>query len=143
MTELNNAKEIKNVAKEPEPIKKPAKVTKAELKYECDRDKELVKGVFKFHENPGETMKFYFRAHEGEIEKYELKDGELCEVPLAVARHLNKNCWVPVDQYALDKNGLPTTEVGKKVRRCSFYAINYVDLDDLSENGTPFIPNTR
>lgn len=135
-----NVKDIKveNVAP------KSKKPTEKEMKWEADRDLEIVTGVFKFHENPGEVMKFYFRGHPGqEIEKYELKDGEVVKIPLCVARHLNKNCWVPVDQYALDKNGLPTTEVGKKVRRCSFYALNYVDMDDLSEVGSPYVPPTR
>lgn len=136
--------EVKNEVKAAEPIVKSKKPTDKEMKWEADRDAEKVKGIFKFHENPGETMSFYFRGHGGEeITRYDLKDGEVVEIPLGVARHLNKDCWVPVDQHALDKNGIPTTEIGKKVRRCSFYPIGYVDLEDLSEVGVPYIPSAK
>jgi hypothetical protein len=119
---------------------RPKKPTAKDLQYEADRDKEIVTGVFKNHENPGETLKFWFRAHAGQdIEMIELRDGEMCHIPLSVARHLNKNCWYAVDKFAMDKNGMPTTEVGKKVRRFSFYTTSYTDLDDLSEVGTPYI----
>ena len=126
-----------------QPLSKSRKPTEKEMKWEADRDMEMVSGVFKYHENPGDTMKFWFRAHAGqEIEKYELKDGEVCKIPLAVARHLNKNCWYSVDQHVIDKQtGLPSIEVGKKIRRCSFYPFGYVDLDDLSEVGVPYTPN--
>jgi hypothetical protein len=137
--------EVKNTNIKDTSVKEPyirsSKPTDKELKWEADKDLEMVKGIFKNHENPGETMRFWYRGHKGhEIEKYELRDGVECTVPLCVARHLNKDCWYAVDQYALDPiTKLPTTEVGKKIRRCSFYPIGFVDLDDLSEVGVPFV----
>lgn len=140
---MTENKEIKDV-KPTEPIVKSKKPTEKEMKWEADRDKEKVKGIFKNHENPGETLRLHFRWHPGEdIVQYELHDGQLEEIPLALARHLNKNCWVPQDQFCLDKEGKPSVEVGKKIRRFSFYPIGYVDLEDLSEVGTPMVTNNK
>jgi hypothetical protein len=124
-----------------EPHIRNANPTEKELKWEADRDMEMVKGVFKNHENPGEVFSFWYRGHKGhEITKYDIRDGEQLELPLCVARHLNKDCWYAIDQHAIDRvTGLPTTEVGKKIRRCSFYTLGYVDFEDLSEVGTPYI----
>jgi hypothetical protein len=124
-----------------QPYIKNAKPTDKDLKYEADRDMELVKGVFKNHENPGEVFSFWYRGHKGhEIERYDLRDGEERELPLCVARHLRKDCWYSIDQMTIDKvTGLPVTEVGKKVRRCSFYTVGFVDYEDMSEVGVPYI----
>lgn len=136
-----NVKEVEKNAT----IDKPKKPTEKDLRYEADRDKEMVHGVFKNHERPGEKLEFWFRGHKGhEIEKITLYDGEYTKIPLGVARHLNKNCYYTIDQYALDpKSGTPSVEAGKKVRRFSFYTTSYSDLEDLSEVGVPCMPESR
>lgn len=122
-------------------LTRPAKPTEKELKWEADRDEEIVSGVIKNHERPGQNVTFWFKQFKGQDRKlYDLKDGERCELPLGVARHLNKNCWQAKDRFCLDSAGNPSVEVGRKLRRFSFYYSGYVDLEDLSEVGTPMVP---
>lgn len=104
--------------------------------YRKARDKEKVRGKFINHENAGGRLDFVFRIpYRGEpVEKYEMTDGNIYEIPRAVARHLNKNVWYPVHSYALDENGKPRMGVGQKVRRFSFQSLEFWDEDDLGVN---------
>lgn len=117
------------------PIKKEP-LKKADLDKMRDRDREMVRGRFQFHEVPGGTLKFPFRAYKSDpVETYELKDGEVYHLPLGVARHLNKDCWYPVHAYQLDEHNRPTQKVGQKVQRCSFQSLEFVDIEDLTPAG--------
>jgi len=110
--------------------------TKEQLKYMRDRDREVVKGKFIFHEVPGGTLSFVFKAYkEDNVERYDLTDGEIYSLPLGVARHLNKNCWYPVHAYQQDDAGKVTQKIGQKVRRCSFQSLEFIDTDDLNPTG--------
>lgn len=103
-----------------------------------DKEREKVKGIFRFHECPGGTMSFVYQAYkEDQTERYDLTDGEVYTIPLGVARHLNKNCWYPVHEYALDDNGKSLMRIGTKVRRCSFQSLEFVDTADLTPVGKP------
>ena len=122
--------------------KKEMEVTKEEpkkklnLKYMRDKDREMVKGKFIFHEVPGGMMSFVFRKYkEDPVERYDLKDGEIYNIPLGVAKHLNKNCWYPVHHFQQDEKGDKVQKIGQKVRRCSFQSLEFVDIEDLSPNG--------
>lgn len=100
------------------------------------KDREPVKGIFRFHEVPGGTLKFPYRAYKGdEPEKFTLVDGEVYTIPLGVARHLNKNGWYPVHSHAQDDSGRSIFKVGQKVRRFSFQSLEFVDTEDLSPVG--------
>lgn len=113
--------------------KTDAKKTKPNLKYMRDKDREPVRGKFIFHEVPGGTLSFVFKAYkEDQVEKYTLVDGEIYTLPLGVAKHLNKNCWYPVHAYLQDEKGAVSQKVGKKVRRASFQSLEFVDIDDLT-----------
>jgi hypothetical protein len=123
------------------PIANAVKLSRADLakkiKNMRDRDRELVRGKFIFHEVPGGTMSFPFKAYkEDPLERYDLVDGEVYTIPLGVARHLNKNCWYPVHAYALDERGKPAMKIGQKVRRCSFQSLEFIDADDLTPVGS-------
>jgi len=108
------------------------KKKKPNLKYMRDKDRELVKGKFIFHEVPGGTLSFVFRKYkEDPTERYDLRDGEVYTLPLGVAKHLNKNCWYPVHAYLQEDGAQATQRVGRKVRRCSFQSLEFVDIDDL------------
>lgn len=114
------------MAKKPE-VKKP------NLKYMRDKDRELVKGIFRFHEVPQGTMSFSFKAYkEDPVENYTFVDGEVYTIPLGVARHLNKNCWYPIHHYAQDADGKNTVKVGQKVHRTSFQSLEFIDIDDIA-----------
>lgn len=109
---------------------------KHDLKYQRDRDRQLVRGKFIFHEVPGGSMSFVFRAYpQDEVEKFTLIDGQIYSIPLGVARHLNKNCWYPVHAYQMDDGGKPVMRIGQKVRRCSFQSLEFIDEVDMTPEG--------
>lgn len=109
--------------------------TKKNLRWSRDKDREIVKGMFKFYEVPGGVMSFVYRAYkEDKTERYNLSDGEIYSIPLGVARHLNKNGWYPIHAYAMNDVGVATMKLGQKKRRFGFQSLEFVDIDDLSED---------
>lgn len=113
---------------------------RATLKNQRDKCREKVKGIFKFYEVPGGTMSFVYKAFkEDEIERYDLTDGQVYELPLGVAKHLNKNGWYPVHAYAMDENGTPSQKVSRKERRFGFQSLEFIDNDDLNEVGSGIV----
>lgn len=109
---------------------------KKNLRYMRDKDREMVKGVFRFFEVPGGTMSFVYRAYkEDPVERYDLEDGKIYTLPLGVAKHLNKNVWYPVHQHLVDEDGKASKMVGRKVHRCGFQSLEFVDIDDLHDRG--------
>ena len=110
------------------------------IKYLRDKDREMVKGIFRFHEVPGGEMSFPYRGYglKGEpIQKIgPLRDGEVYTLPLGVARHLNKNLWYPEHVHASDKDGRSVFKVGRKIRRASFQSLEFVDVEDLTPEGS-------
>lgn len=119
------------------------KTTKKEvqsLKYQRDKDREPVKGIFRFYEVPGGQMSFVYKAYKGDqIERYDLIDGCVYTLPLGVAKHLNKNGWYPVHKYMSDDNGRPSMKIGQKVRRFGFQSLEFVDIDDITPVGGPLV----
>lgn len=106
------------------------------LKKEQERDREVVKGIFRFYELAGGVMSFVYKKYKDESPKrYDLIDGEIYTIPLGVAKHLNKNAWYPVHRYEVDATGKAATRIGQKVRRCGFQSLEFVDTDDLTEVG--------
>lgn len=105
---------------------------KNNLRYQRDKDREMVRGIFKFYEVPGGVMEFMFKKYkEDQLEKYSLVDGQIYTIPLGVAKHLNNNCWYPVHAYTTDESGRPSVKVGQKVKRCGFQSLEFVDIDEL------------
>jgi hypothetical protein len=116
--------------------KKDSANPKKNLKWHRDKDREIVRGMFKFYEVPGGQMSFVYRAYkEDQTERYDLVDGEVYSLPLGVARHLNKNGWYPVHAYTQDDAGNPSMKIGKKKRRFGFQSLEFVDIEDLEEEG--------
>jgi len=106
---------------------------KPNLKYQRDKDREKVKGIFRYYEVPGGAMSFVFKAYkEDPVEKYEFLDGEVYTIPLGVAKHLNKNGWYPEHQYLVDEAGKPSAKVGKKIRRFGFQSLEFIDIDEFA-----------
>lgn len=124
--------------KEPRTIHTDAITEKPNYTYQRDKDREPVKGIFRYHEVPGGILEFSFKAYKGDnIEKYSFIDGEIYTVPLGVARHLNRNVSYPVHAHITDKDGKPMQIAKTMVRRCSFQSLEFVDIDDLTPLGTP------
>jgi hypothetical protein len=110
------------------------KKQKPTLRYMRDKDREPVKGIFKFYEVPGGSMSFSYKAYkEDQIERYDLTDGQVYTLPLGVAKHLNKNGWYPVHSYATDESGKSLQKIGSKVQRFGFQSLEFVDIDELMQ----------
>lgn len=105
-------------------------------RYQRDKDREPVKGIFRFYEVPGGSVSFNYRAYiEDEVERYDLVDGQVYTLPLGVAKHLNKNGKYPVHKYMTDETGKAVMKIGQYVRRFGFQSLEFVDIDDLQEEG--------
>jgi hypothetical protein len=105
-------------------------------RYQRDKDREPVKGIFRFYEVPGGSVSFNYRAYkEDEVERYDLIDGQVYTLPLGVAKHLNKNGKYPVHKYITDDSGKAIMKIGQYIRRFGFQSLEFVDIDDLQEEG--------
>jgi hypothetical protein len=113
-------------------VKKPEVKKKPNLKWMRDKDREMVRGIFRFHEVPGGTLSFSFKAYkEDPVENFTFTDGDVYTIPLGVARHLNNNCNYPIHAFAQDADGKNVVKVGHKVQRVSFQSLEFVDIDDI------------
>jgi len=115
-------------------VKKVSKESKVpNLKYQRDKDREPVRGIFRFYEVPGGSMDFVFRKYkEDPIEKYSFVDGQMYTIPLGVAKHVENDMWYPVHHYTQDDGGRPSQRIGQKVKRAGFQSLEFIDIDDLS-----------
>lgn len=125
---------------------KDLKKGKVNLELQRKKDRQPVEGIFRFHEVPGGTLNFVYRCYKGDpIEKFSLVDGQRYSLPLGVAKHLNTNC--AYDEYGfIDGQSGPkgirtavppmgwadtsTMKVSRKVRRCSFQSLEFMDLGE-------------
>jgi hypothetical protein len=115
-------------------VQAPEEMSETAKKIEAARieDSKMVRGIFRFHEVPGGRMDFPFLKYPGdEVKKFSMRDGEVYEVPLGVAKHLNTNCWYPLYGYS-DKahNAIPDSalmSVKEKIRRCSFQSLDFIE----------------
>jgi hypothetical protein len=128
--------------KHKEELLKPVPMTMAQKKENLarnlpamrEKDRQMVKGIFRFHEVPGGVLSFVFKKYkEDQVEKFSLVDGEIYTIPLGVAKHLNNDCWYPVHQYSSDEVGMVSMKVGQKVRRCSFQSLEFMDDAELND----------
>jgi len=118
-------------------VKKPMatapKANKQSQQYQRDKDRQPVKGIFHFYEVPGGTMTFRFKKYKGDHAlRYSLKDGEVCTVPLGVAKHLNSAGKYPIHSHAVDANGANIFKIGEKKRRFGFQSLEFIDPADFS-----------
>ena len=105
---------------------------KQNLKYQRDKDREKVKGIFRFYEVPGGTLKFVFRKYKQDpVERFCMVDGEIYTIPLGVAKHLNTNGSYPIHAFTQSEGGIPSMKIGKRVRRFGFQSLEFVDIDDF------------
>jgi len=113
-------------------IKDSSSQVKKSLRYMRDKDRELVRGIFRFHEVSGGELSFRYKAYkEDPLEKHTFLDGETYTIPLGIARHLNNNCCYPIHRYTQDENGKVSAKIGQKVQRCTFQSLEFVDIEGL------------
>lgn len=116
------------------------RITDAQMRQMRDKSREMVKGIFRFHEVPGGVMEFIYREYRQDpVERFNLVDGEVYTLPLGVARHLNKNIKYPIHAYMTDASGAPIAKANQWVRRCSFQSLEFVDIEDLTPVGGTII----
>jgi len=128
--------EIKESVAAPKPAEKKTKINHNYLR---DKDKEKVRGLFKYYEVPGGTFSFvYGPIYKGDTtERYDFEDGKVYSIPLGVAKHLNKNGWYPEYKHTSDEYGRSIAIIGSKIRRFGFQSLEFVDLEDLTPEGQP------
>lgn len=120
------------IKKEPTQMELEKERAKTNLEFQRKKDREMVRGIFRFHEVPGGRMEFVFKKYKKDpIETFKFNDGEVYTIPLGVARHLNTNCWYPSYTYKSDDQGRPVMSVGEKIRRCSFQSLEFVDIEGM------------
>lgn len=104
------------------------------LKYQRDRDRKKVKGIFRNYETKGGVIKFPIKLYkEDPVETYTLKDGEVYTLPLGVAKHLEKRCYRRKKKFLVDEAGNPRVVNGDKVKRFGFQSLEFTDVEDLQE----------
>jgi len=92
-----------------------------------DEEKRMVRGKFKDLECPGGIKEFTFRKFkEDPLRNYSFKDGEIYEVPLYVARHLNTQCSYPSHTFKNDEQGRPQTVISERIHRTSFQSLDFL-----------------
>lgn len=117
------------------------------LKYECDKDREKVKGIFRFFAVPGGVMKFSYRKYKWDkTERYELVDGGVYTLPIGVAKHLNNDCWYPEFDYipgmnvqtaqpvSIGSRNSPMMRIARKTHRTAFQPLDFTDVADLNRS---------
>lgn len=101
-----------------------------QLRKMMEEDAKIVRGRFTFHEASKNKLKFPYKKYPGQpVETYEMMDGDIIEIPLGVAKHLNS---LGVDEYDFKpdaKGNMVNTKVGKRLR-CSFQSMEFVDEKD-------------
>lgn len=111
-------------------------VKKVNMQYQRDKEREIVTGIAKNYECPGGVIEFVYKKYKGDqVEKYSFRDGEVCKIPLGVARHMNTDCWYPIHANTMDENGKYICKVGTKVRRFGFQSLEFLDDNDLNDYG--------
>jgi hypothetical protein len=118
------------------------KLSSVALEMNRKRDRELVKGVFKYHEQKGGTISFMVKLHKGDkIERYTLTDDCVYTIPRGVAKHLNTNTSYPVYENTRETKMNSFGEVAplaglivkKKLYRTGFYPLDFVDVGESEQ----------
>jgi len=118
----------------PNKPKNTRKITKEEMRKMKEKDHKMVKGVFRCFEPAGGSFTFSFKKYAGDDTlTYTMVDGEVYDVPIMIAKHLNKDCWYPKHSHVLDADGKPSVQVGRKVNRCSFESLEFQVEEEETE----------
>jgi len=120
----------KPVEPPPPVIKSKRQLHEEDMHRRWVEDSKLVRGIFRNHEIPGTSVTFPFRKYKQDaVKEYTLMDGQIYELPRAVATHLNNNCQYTIHKHATDENGKPIAIVGTKIQRFSFYPTDFSDVN--------------
>lgn len=103
------------------------KTSAAEIDALRKESSKKVKGIFRCFEPKGGEVTFVYREFKGDpIVRYTMRDGEEYEIPLGVARHLNKNCGYFVHGHILGPDGAPAKDKqNKHESRMNFESVEF------------------
>jgi len=88
-------------------------------------ESKMIKGIFEFRALPGGTLDFWHKKWKGEkIQRYILVDGQEYDLPLAVVRKLNSECYVTEHSHLLGPDG-KHLKTGRKRHRFAFKTLEY------------------
>lgn len=91
-------------------------------------DEKLVTGIFKNLECPSGDVTFAYHQYKGEPTRvYHFIDGEKYEIPLGVAKHLNKQCKYKKSKYLVDKDGNRIIASDKPIERYQFVSTEFME----------------
>lgn len=125
MSALSYVKEVhleKRKKRSEEEVKKASELVEAAHQ----EDSKLVKGVFKNIECPGGDVTFSIRLYRGDpIRTYNFVDGTEYEIPLGVARHINRQCRYKKHKWLVDKDGNKMIGADKPFERYSFVSNDF------------------
>lgn len=104
----------------------PGDVQKELAAFTPEKDR-LVKGMFKNVERPGDSQFIDVKFYKGQKPfRHDFKDGEVLEIPLSVAIHLNHACCYPIGAHLQDVDGKKFQGVGKWVYRYEFKPVDFL-----------------
>ena len=104
------------------------RLSKEEIEEMRIKDRELVRGVFKNNEQPGQPLKFDFLKYPNDnIEQYHFEDGRVYTIPRGVAMHIVNGCAIPEHSNMMDEKGRHVAVIGKKFHRFSFTPLDFMD----------------
>ena len=141
--------DVREQKKVPKPGVKLKSNGHVDVEYMRAKENQLVKGIFRYHELPGGALEFPFRKYKGDpVDMYNLVDGGVYSLPLAVAKHLNSNCAYKVYDYVkgdtemiggssnmsgnVDNSG-KVMRVTSEIRRTSFQSLEFSDDVDITD----------
>lgn len=104
-----------------------------ELARERDKDRQMVKGIFRNLEQQGMKLSFPYLKYPGdEVTMYNLECGQEATIPLGVAKHLNQNCWYPQHENLVDEDGKRVTSIRSKTHRFSFVPLEFGAMEEVA-----------
>lgn len=106
--------------------KEEKEIAAKELKVLHDKDSRMVRGRFQNFECPTASFGFMHRIYaQDPMEKYTMEDGEIYEIPLRVAKHLNSGVFFETSRH---KNKSGTLTFKEKVKRVGFQSLDFENL---------------
>lgn len=90
-------------------------------------DAKLVKGKFKNLESPGGDLMFAYHYYKGEPTRvYHMLDGQEYEIPVGVAKHINRQCKYKKSKHLIDKDGNRMITADKPIERYQFVSTEFM-----------------
>lgn len=109
---------------------KTASESRKKMLENYERDQRPVKGIFKYPEVPGGTLKFTCKLYPGDVQTHTLTDGGIYELPLGVAKHLRRRGKIPIHEYYRVDENTTGKRPGQYETIFDFESLEFADFDD-------------